>query len=270
MTVSLPLITSGPDLFCSFFFLTLKLKWTQQRSCLTTAAPASDLVPQTEVEAVQLDKGGGLDGGLLFELLLPALRWEAGPGHHVTQRAVGAAPEAALQVDGVSCDFWDDHWCRWTGRLLCWQERSRNIWYFMHNCRENKANRSVFFYEISKSKCSMNSCRYSARTVLCVDTWDGQSQKPEFYCLNQVNENILQLWFLFHLCQLPKTCPGVIHDLAEGRRHGDEAQRTPGHMLSSLRGAVRGPDGAFLTTWQLPDLLIVLVFDLTRGDKRKP
>lgn len=24
--------------------------------------------------------------------------------------------------------------------------------------------------EISKSKCSMNSCRYSARTVLCVDT----------------------------------------------------------------------------------------------------
>lgn len=35
---------------------------------------ASHLVPQTEVEAVQFDVGGGPDGGLLFEVLLPALQ----------------------------------------------------------------------------------------------------------------------------------------------------------------------------------------------------
>lgn len=88
---------------------------------------SADLVPQTEVEAVQLDKGGGLNGGLLFELLLPALRWEAGPGHGVTQGAVGAARKAALQVDGVSCHLWGHHWYRWSGRLLCWQDRRQKI-----------------------------------------------------------------------------------------------------------------------------------------------
>lgn len=46
--------------YCEFF---LKSTWT-----------ASDLIPQAEVEAIQLDEGRGLDGGLLFELLLPALR----------------------------------------------------------------------------------------------------------------------------------------------------------------------------------------------------
>lgn len=43
-----------------------------------------------------------MDGGLLLELLLPALGREAGPGHHEAQGAAEAALEAAPQVDGVA------------------------------------------------------------------------------------------------------------------------------------------------------------------------
>lgn len=37
-----------------------------------------------------------------------------------------------------------------------------------------------------------------------------------------------------------------------------------------IKRSGEGAGGAFLTAWQLPDLLIVLLFDLTRGDKRRP
>lgn len=128
----------------------VKLNWTSQ-SCYTTTVPSLDLVSQTEVEAVQLNSGGGLDGGLLFELLLLALGWKAGPGHHVTQGAVGAARKAALQVHAVPRQLRDNHWHRWSGRSLCWQEGVK----YLHIC---KLEYKTVWAKISYSLCTSESC----------------------------------------------------------------------------------------------------------------
>lgn len=78
------------------------------------AGAAAHLVSQSQVEAIQLDEGRCLDGGLPPELLPPALQTqEAKPGHHVTQRAAGAngdACEVAGEVDGTTCPLGDNRW----------------------------------------------------------------------------------------------------------------------------------------------------------------
>ena len=44
---------------------------------------STHLVPQSEVDPVQLDEGNGLDSNLLFQFFFDALGGEARPGNHI-------------------------------------------------------------------------------------------------------------------------------------------------------------------------------------------
>ena len=80
---------------------------------------SSDLVPQTEVESIQLNECKGLHGGLLFEFLLLAFGGQAGPGHHITQGTVGGGTlKTALQVGGTAGKLGCDHRDRRRVKLL--------------------------------------------------------------------------------------------------------------------------------------------------------